>query len=209
VVAVVKRTAVAGAVALALVLGFAGGWLAHQPPHPSRSNPVGASRGSPAEQVKVPDVLREPTTRVASIDDALAFIRKRVDERVVLPEGLPAGVALAPEHPVSALRSTTPTGWMLHLVYGTKKHVYIQYGSAVFDGCGPVGARRISVGSVPGLLVASKHPSGWWSELIWPAKPTDTTGRYGLTGSLSPRHTLRMARSMPGTKLKSEATSSC
>jgi hypothetical protein len=152
---------------------------------------------------------QEPVTRVASIDEALAFIRKRVDERVVLPEGLPAGVALAPEHPVSALRSTTPTGWMLHLVYGTKKHVYIQYGSAVFDGCGPVGARRISVGSVPGLLVASKHPSGWWSELIWPAKPTDTTGRYGLTGSLSPRHTLRMARSMPGTKLKSEATSSC
>ena len=148
--------------------------------------------------------------RFTSIAGALAFIREHLgDVRVVLPDGLPGGVALAPKHPVYKLESTTRAGWILELVYGTKKHVNIQFGSATFDGCGTEGARAVRVGNMPGALIATQHRSGWWTELIWPATTAHPFGRYGLTGSLSPGRMLRMARSVPPTRPLAEVSHNC
>jgi hypothetical protein len=145
--------------------------------------------------------------RFASVAEALAFIAKRVDVRVVLPDGLPPGVALSHHRPIYPLISTTPRGWVLHLVYGVKKHVYIQYGLGIFDGCGDESARDVRVGTMPAALTES-HSAGW-SELIWPATTAHPEGRYGLAGSLSARRVLRMARSMPPVTASPEVSVGC
>lgn len=148
--------------------------------------------------------------RFTSIAGALAFIREHLgDVRVVLPDGLPEGVALAPKNPVYKLESTTRVGWVLHLVYGTKKHVYIQFESATFDGCGTEGARDVRVGDMPGALIATQYRSGWWTELIWPATTALPFGRYGLAGSLPPGRMLRIARSMPPIRPLAEVSHIC
>ncbi|MEA2580091.1 MAG: hypothetical protein QOE83_983 [Actinomycetota bacterium] len=142
---------------------------------------------------QAPPSIRPP--HFSSIAQALAYVAKRVDVKVVLPDGLPLSVALSRDTPVYPLLSTTPQGWVLHLTYGVKKHVYIQYGLGIFDGCGSESASDVRVGTMPGALTES-HPAGW-SELIWPATTTHPVGRYGLAGSFSARQVLRMARSMP------------
>jgi len=186
---------------------------------------TGCDRSRPVATVSPPDALSASRTvspmvdqttpspqapRFTSIAGALAFIREHLgDVRVVLPDGLPGGVALAPKHPVYKLESTTRAGWILQLVYGTKKHVNIQFGSATFDGCGTEGARAVRVGNMPGALIATQHRSGWWTELIWPATTAHPFGRYGLTGSLSPGRMLRMARSVPPTRPLAEVSHNC
>jgi len=163
--------------------------------------------GSPTPEQTTPS---PQAPRFTSIAGALTFIGKHLgDVRVVLPDGLPGAVALAPKHPVYKLESTMRVGWMLQLVYGMKMHVDIQFGSATLDGCGTEGARDVRVGDMSGALIATQYRSGWWTELIWPATTTHPFGRYGLAGSLPPERMLRMARSMPLVRPLAEVSHNC
>ena len=151
---------------------------------------------------------------IRSIPKALAFIRTQVDVPVALPDGLPRGVTIAPMNQpggvVYETPSTTPPGWMLHLVFGTEKHVYIQFGATTFDGCGPgPEVRQVRVGDAPALLYVSTGVNVVWSELIWPATRSAPVGRYGLSGSLSPGRILQLARTMPAVNPLANATASC
>ncbi len=142
-----------------------------------------------------------------SIRDALAFIRQKVDVPVLLPKGLPLGVALAPKHAVYSVPNR-PVGWMLHLMFGTKRHVFIQFESGTFDGCDTAGADVASVRGMPALVYTTTAP-GLWTEVIWPATFPHPIGRYGLAGSFSAARILRMAATMPVVDANPHAVWSC
>ena len=128
---------------------------------------------------------------VPRIQRAVSRLEERVEVPVVLPRLLPEGISLSPSEPV---RFSEGGGGILHLVFDRKRHLFIQYGEARFDGCGGDAAKLVRVRGQPGLLYVS--PIGKWSELIWPAKPGSPHGRYGLSGSLSAAHVMTVARSM-------------
>ena len=108
------------------------------------------------------------------------------------------------------LEATTRTGRMLNLVNHKKKFVVlIQYGVGTFDGCGPTSPRVAEVSGRPGLYETSHHKWGWWTELVWPARPGHPDGRYGLSGNLPPDRMLRMARSMPPIPPPGEVSHNC
>src|SRR5205807_6460533 len=121
-----------------------------------------------------------------SIRAAVAFIQAHVHVPVKVPSPLPPKLRLATRHPVylGTGEGEIPKA-QLDLARGARKHLIIEYGTAVFDGCGGDEARAVRVAGGPAMLNSSHEPSGPWSEVIWPATPHHLLGRYGLTGNFS------------------------
>ena len=117
-----------------------------------------------------------------------------MDIPVVIPTELPAGAHLDPEDPVSVGRSGERRTAGLHLVFGIKKHLYIAYGVVGWDGCGPIDPKVVTIGNQRGLM--KTYPPHIWSQVVWPATPSHVRGAYGIYGSVTGAHILRMARSM-------------
>lgn len=71
----------------------------------------------------------------------------------------------------------------------------IEYGMPSFDGCDSGGAlSEEQVLDKPALMESA--PDGRSHHLIWPAKPPDGDGRYGLAGSFSAARLIRWATQM-------------
>jgi len=148
---------------------------------PAGQNPSGHSRHNEA-------------SRFASVAEAVAFVRSKVDVPVPLPAPLPPGTRLADRHPVTLARVAGRTNAQLRLRFGAHGILDLQYGLSLFDGCGADAARRATVGGRPAL--ASTSSQATWTELIWPATPGHPEGVYGVAGTFSLREALALARSM-------------
>ena len=127
------------------------------------------------------------------LQDALAIMRRNLDIPVALPP-LPKGSRLPPRKGLTAHFSGAKKSYRLHLLVGRRRHLYIDYGVAVFDGCGGDQARPVNVGIERGLLLGSHRTP--WSQLIWPANKRTLRGTYGLAGSFTGKELLKLARSM-------------
>jgi len=75
----------------------------------------------------------------------------------------------------------------------------LQYGHAVFDGCGADTARPSRVGRYPALLMTIQAGSPYAS-IIWPATPKHPEGWYGITGGFTGPEIRRLAASMARTR---------
>jgi hypothetical protein len=81
----------------------------------------------------------------------------------------------------------------LNLVLGKRRHLIIQYGVSVLDGCAPEASVPVRVAGQDARLRESPGP---WTELTWPATLEHPEGIFGLAGSFSKSQMLAMARSM-------------
>jgi hypothetical protein len=138
--------------------------------------------------------LWSDTRSVPGLRRAMARLRDRMDVPILVPSKVPHGTRLDSRHPLRFYRRGAERTASLHFVFGRKKHLYVDYGHATFDGCGGDRAKPVKVGGKPGLLSVS--PIATWSALIWPALPRDPQGRYGLAGSFSGAKILALAESM-------------
>lgn len=132
------------------------------------------------------------------MDEALAAIQAHVDVPVVLPD-FPRPLHLDRADPVSMGSRTFAgrvyRGGTLQVHAGGPGHhrfISIQYGLAMFDGCGEDTAKAITIRGVPALLL--HYPGA--TDLIWPATPSQFWGQYGLSTSYRAERTVRMAASM-------------
>jgi hypothetical protein len=132
--------------------------------------------------------------QTAAVDAAISRLERRVDVGVPLPLSLPRGIKLDVRDPVSFFQQGDQVDGRLSFIFGTRKHVLIDYGLSRFDGCDPNRATAVSVGGQPGLILASR--SGKWTQVIWPAVAERPQGLYGVAGSLSPGQALSVAESM-------------
>jgi len=121
------------------------------------------------------------------------FVQSKIDVPVVLPSPLPPGAHLA-RRPVYVSTFDAGVSAMLHLEFGSREHLYLQYGVATYDGCGADSAKTTTVLGRPAMYNSSRQ--ALWTELIWPATPKHPEGRYGLTGNVTLRQARAMADSM-------------
>ena len=195
--------------ATAVVLGAAAGaygltqLFAREDPA-GRLRPTGAfGTTSPPSAVTSPapdatDHRSQPPPRVEaprfeSIAAATEFLQSKVDVPVVLPQPLPSDTRLGGAHSVSVLVFGHRVNGQLHLVFGSHRILDLQYGLALFDGCGTDAARPTAVGGRPALAYVSTESR--WTELIWPATARHPVGRYGVAGNLSLSRALALATS--------------
>jgi hypothetical protein len=134
-----------------------------------------------------------------SIDRALAFVRRNLAIPVRLPNGLPAGIRIDRSGPLYVDTRDGQRAAQLGLVFGSagQRHLIVQFGVAVLDGCAPEEASATTVSGQDALVYASPGP---WTDLIWPATHEHPTGTYGLSGSFSSEVMLTMAASMPAVR---------
>jgi hypothetical protein len=149
---------------------------------------------APSQATRREEAQWTATTTIPGLDRVVAALGDRVNVPITLPPRVPRGTRLDSRHPVRFYGSAGRQTGILHLVVGRKKHLYVQYGQATFDGCGGDRAEVVTVAGDPGLLDVS--PIATWSQLIWPAVPGNPQGRYGLAGSFSGVELLALAESM-------------
>lgn len=132
----------------------------------------------------------------ASIDRALAFLRKNLAIPVRLPDRLPPGIRIARSSPLYLVTRDGKRAAQLSLVFGAtgRRHLIMQFGVAVLDGCAPEEASPATVSGQDALVYATLGP---WTDLIWPATHEHPAGTYGLSGSFPKDVMLAMAASMP------------
>lgn len=153
-----------------------------------------AEQHSPAPKKDTAEDKKEP--RFASISKALVALRKHLDVPVILPAGVRSKAGLVRDQPVWFGRHMGKPAARLPLNIG-KDELDIEYGVALFDGCGADMARPTSVGEIPALyLRLGRRHSGVRTDLIWPATRHNWAGRYGLSGTYRLRELLVMAESM-------------
>jgi hypothetical protein len=104
--------------------------------------------------------------QTAAVDAAISRLERQVDVGVPLPLSMPRGTKLDARNPVSFFRQRDQVDGRLNFIFGTRKHVLIDYGLSRFDGCDLSRARAVSVGGQPGLILTSG--SGKWSQVICP-----------------------------------------
>jgi hypothetical protein len=125
---------------------------------------------------------------------AVSRLERRLGLPILLPTKLPQGSLLDSRKGVSFFRYGNHWSGRLSFVFGSRKHVLIDYGVALFDGCGGDTAEPISVNGKPGLILPSR--SATWTQLIWPATVKHPRGLYGVTGSLTRAQAIAIAESM-------------
>lgn len=132
----------------------------------------------------------------AGIHEALAFIREQGIHDAVLPTTLPKGTHLAPRHPValSKQQGSLLSATLELRTDGTRMH--LQFGTAVFDGCGADSARAIKIMGVPALINKAAGGGQVDTQLIWPATHAHPEGHFGIAGNISPEEAESLARSM-------------
>lgn len=152
-------------------------------------------RGPNDDPGLIAELRRSPALgEFSSIEHAVAYLAKRLKVDVALPRELPSGIHLAQGQSVTVDRDGNIESGRLALRYGKKGHLILDYGRAIFDGCGGDGAQVVDVNGVAGLLLAKdQYP---WTQIIWPAEPGDREATYGIYGSLRAGAMLEMARSM-------------
>jgi hypothetical protein len=123
---------------------------------------------------------------------------------VLLPPNLPGGAHLASHDALYSARYGKKTAWFLQLEWPDKRHLFLQYGVALFDGCGGDTAKPVQIGNQPGMIYVS--PGHRWSDLIWPATRKHLQGVYGLAGSFTREGILRLARSMERARVAMSAS---
>lgn len=164
---------------------------------PRKLQPADSAPSPSVEPTKKHEDSRHRHRRAAigSMQEALAKIQSHLGIPVVLPHNL-SGKA----H-VDRPRAVSGGGrWFtLHFHVGTgrdRQWVSVQYGRAMFDGCGEDTARQVTILGVPALLNSSRVQGAFSTDLIWPATHANFEGDYGLSTSYSPTETVRLAASM-------------
>ena len=130
----------------------------------------------------------------ASVDEALSFLRRHMEVLIALPRWMPPGVRL--HRGVSAYIGIQDgeRQAQLDITFGHRRHLIVQYGVSLLDGCAPEHSVAVRVSGQPARLRVSPP---LWSELIWPATLAHPVGVYGLTGPFPRRTILAMAETMP------------
>lgn len=139
-----------------------------------------------------PENLEGHSLSFASAGAAITWLRAHLDIPVALPSPLPAGAHLAPKGALSLLTLDGRRSAQLTLVLPSGQQVLIQFGVAVFDGCGADSAVAARVGDQPALL--NVNPGS--ADVIWPATPGHPEGRYGIGGPFTEDEVLALAGSM-------------
>ena len=205
--AVVGGTAVGG-YGLAKLFGVAD---SSHPAHPPTPRPSGSAETSPGLR-RSPEPTRSTgaskaarrraareSASVASIAEAVAFLQKNVEVRVVLPRPLPPRTRLVKD-PVGLSRFGNRVNARLTLRFGTGGILHLQYGVALFDGCGADAAHATTIRGRRALVYTA--PRGPWTEVIWPATPAHPEGRYGVAGTLTLPQAVAMAESMEAARAR-------
>jgi hypothetical protein len=136
-----------------------------------------------------------PVTPVATVDQAVAFIRHLIGPSAVAPLGLPAGMSLS-RYPLYANSFGGHTSAQLNLQGSGGASMTISYGNAYFQSCGEVDGHAAAVGSAPAL----RAHLGNQFQVIWPATKKSYPAHgahYGVFGYGVPKATvMRVARGM-------------
>lgn len=159
------------------------------------ADPVTSSAPSPAVSAGAgwPSTIDGETLSFRSIGVALAFLKRNMIMPIGLPKGLPRDIRLAPR-PLYVQTIDGQRSAQLHLLFGKRGHLYVQWGVSELDGCAPEDSVTVMVAGQPGRL--REAGDGRWTELIWPASLERPYGSLGLAGSFTKDQVLAMARSM-------------
>jgi hypothetical protein len=136
-----------------------------------------------------------PVIPIATVDEAVAFIRHMIGSSVVPPVDLPAGMSLA-GYPLYANSFGGHSTAQLNLKARGGRGMTISYGNAYFQSCGEVDGHAGAVGSAPAL----RAHLGDQFQVLWPATKKSYPGRgarYGVFGyGVSKATVMRVARGM-------------
>ena len=144
--------------------------------------------GEDAERMRPVASTPDPQ-RYGSVPEAVAALERTVDVPVVLPAGLPRGAKLGGA-------GVTGRGGYIAIMLRPRRPLHIQYGTAGFDGCGPLNPRATRVGSAPAVINVSDGSRPAHVAVVWPATVKRPTGRYGLSGQFSEAKLMAFAESM-------------
>lgn len=140
------------------------------------------------------------------MQSALAFLRRRMNIPIRLPSPTPSGLDIDGAVLVYAYTIGGERAAQLSLTFGRRRHLIIQYGVSMLDGCAPEVSIPAQVAGQPGRLRMSDGP---WAELIWPATLAHSAGVYGLAGYFSKRAILAMAESMSPAPMHASFDAGC
>src|SRR5712692_10295748 len=137
--------------------------LSSPSPSPTTSTPATPSLGP------WPENLEGKELSFPSIDRAVRFLGTSMDTPVQLPTGLPSDIELDPQGqgPLLLVTRAGHRAAQLSLVFDKgRKHLIVQWGVALLDGCAPEDSIPVSISGAQGRLRESPGP---WTEIIWPA----------------------------------------
>lgn len=152
-------------------------------------------------ELELTDVGEMDPPQFNSIEEAVAFLETKVDVPVVLPKPLPKDTRLSPGG-VYRIGFNGRHGWTLSLEFGVEGTILLQYGLAVFDGCGGDSARPVDIAGRPGLINFGRHGAVPYADVIWPVAEGTAEGRYGVSANLPKERVIGMAISMERSRVE-------
>lgn len=184
------------ALSLGLAVSLAGCQPSAPPTRQAVTELISPATPSPSPQQER-NGWRKP--RYISVDEAVARLQPHVDFPVALPDMKlaylpPVGRWMADPKYLDWSKEQGVRNGTLKLFHKDKL-IILDFGLVSFDGCGGTDfAVPTEVGDVPAMLFVARD--GPWSRIVWPMRPLDTTGTYGLAGTLEAWQAHRLAESL-------------
>src|SRR5688500_1754110 len=147
--------------------------------------------------------------RFITVSEAVDRLQPHVDERVALPDPRLAYLPridkwMADPKYLSWDRDFGARHGTMRLVH-KKELLILTYGLVTFDGCGGTDfAISTEVDGQPALLKIATGNE--WSQIAWPMQPLESSGNYGLTGTLEGWQAVKLAGSMKATYRESSSS---